>query len=236
MKERTPPRKPAVLSESTQRRLGMYALAASAAGVGVLAPALPAEAKIVYTPARIHITPPKEPFTGKHFALDLNHDRLADFVFTNSWGYSDGRIHAAFQVNYSFRKNEVLARDGTPCAVGLAKGKKIGPNKGFRTLNAYLAAYFNTGSAFDCPWGDQKAHYLGLKFSIHGKTHFGWARFQAHFDKGNPPGMNVLLSGYAYESIPNKPIVAGRTKGRDAITLPAHPAARTLGHLALGSK
>jgi hypothetical protein len=39
------------LSESTQRCLNSYALAATAAGVGVLALALPAEAKIVYTAA-----------------------------------------------------------------------------------------------------------------------------------------------------------------------------------------
>ncbi len=41
-------RKPSTLSESLQRHLNAYALAASAAGVGMLALAQPAEAKIVY--------------------------------------------------------------------------------------------------------------------------------------------------------------------------------------------
>ena len=41
-------RKTAKLSESIHQQLSMYALAASAAGVGMLAQ--PAEAKIVYTP------------------------------------------------------------------------------------------------------------------------------------------------------------------------------------------
>jgi hypothetical protein len=39
------------LSDSVHLRLNMYALAASAAGVGALALARPCEAEIVYTPA-----------------------------------------------------------------------------------------------------------------------------------------------------------------------------------------
>ena len=46
-----PARVPAQLSQSLNQRVHAYALAASAAGVGVLALAQPAEAKIVYTPA-----------------------------------------------------------------------------------------------------------------------------------------------------------------------------------------
>jgi hypothetical protein len=38
-------------------------------------------------------------------------------------------------------------------------------------------------------------------------------------------------TGYAYETIPNKPIITGKTKGPDVITL--DPA--TLGHLAVGA-
>ena len=46
------PRKTANLSQSTNHQLRMYALAASAAGVGILTLAQVAEAKIVYTPQR----------------------------------------------------------------------------------------------------------------------------------------------------------------------------------------
>jgi hypothetical protein len=41
----------------------------------------------------------------------------------------------------------------------------------------------------------------------------------------------ATLTGYAYETIPNKPIITGETKGPDVITL--DPA--TLGHLAVGA-
>jgi hypothetical protein len=45
------------LPTSLERRLGGYALAASAAGVSLMALARPAEAKIVYTPDHVRIKP-----------------------------------------------------------------------------------------------------------------------------------------------------------------------------------
>ena len=69
--------------------------------------------------------------------------------------------------------------------------------------------------------------YLGLKFRIHGKSHFGWARLNVEC---KAPKLFGLLTGYAYETIPNKPIITGKTKSPDAITV--RPA--TLGELAVG--
>ena len=56
------------LSASVHHQLNMYVLAASAAGVGMLALAQPAEAKIVYTPAHVIL------HSNSVFNLDLNHD------------------------------------------------------------------------------------------------------------------------------------------------------------------
>jgi len=74
-----PTRTPANLSDSTNHKLNMYALAASAAGVGMLARTLPAEAKIVYTKMRVEIWP-----TQTTLKLDLNHDGITDFTFSNA--------------------------------------------------------------------------------------------------------------------------------------------------------
>src|SRR5215831_11871763 len=60
------------LSKPLTHQLNMYALAAGASGVGLLALAPPAEAKIIYTPAHI---------IGPWFNLDLNHDGIVDFNF-----------------------------------------------------------------------------------------------------------------------------------------------------------
>src|ERR1700674_5448038 len=61
------------LSKSLQEQLNTYALAASVTGVGMLALTQPAEAKIVYTPAHVHIRPDSCRY------IDLNHDGINDF-------------------------------------------------------------------------------------------------------------------------------------------------------------
>jgi hypothetical protein len=70
--------------------------------------------------------------------------------------------------------------------------------------------------------------YLGLKLKIAGKTHYGWARLNVQVTK---TAIAATLTGYAYETIPNKPITAGKTDGPDVVTV--QPA--NLGHLARGA-
>jgi hypothetical protein len=64
-----------------------------------------------------------------------------------------------------------------------------------------------------CPWhtSGKKQACLGVKFSAKGKVHFGWARFVTH----SRPHPTAELTGYAYETMPNKPIITGKTKGPD---------------------
>jgi hypothetical protein len=91
----------------------------------------------------------------------------------------------------------------------------------------------NASTKFNGPWANSgkgiRNHYLGLKFLINGKTHFGWARFNVV--PGHSGYMTCTLTGYAYETIPNKPIITGKTKGPDVVTLQR----ATLGHLATGA-
>jgi hypothetical protein len=85
-------------------------------------------------------------------------------------------------------------------------------------------------------WDYGQARYLGVEFKISGKEHFGWARFK------NSSYYAAALTGYAYETIANKSIITGKTKGPDdasveesnATTVPTHQPA-TPGLLALGS-
>jgi hypothetical protein len=54
----------------------------------------------------------------------------------------------------------------------------------------------------------------------------------------NPENYKITatLTGYAYETVPNKPIIAGKTKGPDVITVQPDTAPGSLGRLALGRK
>jgi hypothetical protein len=81
------------------------------------------------------------------------------------------------------------------------------------------------------PWLHVKQAYLGLKFVIKGKTHFGWARVKLSVPKFSGP-MTATLTGYAYETIPGKAIIAGattRTRRCRTCRIPQHANSRT-GH------
>ncbi len=121
-------------------------------------------------------------------------------------------------------------------------GVKIGGNKTFRPIvSLEEITYFGTHRYYDFGfWFNVKNRYLGLAFKVRGKTHFGWARMSVAVAKYS---ISTTLTGFAYETIPNKAIIAGQTKGPDdmgigepdaALTPPTREPA-TLGLLALGS-
>ncbi len=220
-------RKPVRISDSLQRQLNSYALAASAAGVGMLALTQPSEAKIVYTPAHHVIT------RGSHFALDLNHDGITDFYINHRSGCSsEGFCTAALYAwggvsggNYVEGLRKVFN-----FAYALTRQQRVGSTKPFMGFAMYYRfGAQGTGGACSGSWADVKDRYLGLRFILKGETHFGWARLNVACTQGsNKIG---LLTGYAYETLANKPIITGKTKGPDVITFPLP----TLGHLARGA-
>jgi len=199
------------LSPSLVHRLNLYALAASAAGVASLAIAEPAEARIVYTPAHIRI------LVNRLTELDLNHDGIKDFHFRNIYGTHK---NSTLSVNASRSSNRVWAGSCTAsafktshCAVALSKGRTVGPRSPFEKnpssllMAAYQGNTSRSGTYFG-GWARRDA-YLGLKFVIKGKTHFGWARVQMD---GRSKGFVATITGYAYETVLNRPIVTGKTR------------------------
>ena len=220
------------LSESLVHRLNLYALGATAAGVGMLACAQPAEARIIYTPAHVSI--------GGFQPLDLNNDGKADFYFRIRAGGTSSNGYASLAISRvssgSGVSNKVVAPGFK--AIAFKAGEQIGPRRRFESSGrlAGVDRHKHSGqSTFKWygQWGNNgtglKNRYLGLRFFIHGKLHYGWARVSVFVDgsRFSPP---PLLTGYAYETTANKPIVAGAKKSQNALTGHA-----TLGHLAAGA-
>jgi hypothetical protein len=237
------------LSAKLEKRLTAYVAAASAAGVGLLALAQPAEAKIVYTSAN-------KKFVNQSFAIDLNHDGKNDFIFQFRYG-SDHYLSVA-----GARKGDAAVTSGQQTIRGVAhavagalpKGAAIGEKRKFVSASQVLGAvYYNSDGGqtyFYGKWTNAGTLYVGLEFKIDGQKHYGWARLNITIPNGSGngqfPPITARLTGYAYETVPNKPIVAGKTKGPDEIvdtieqpssaTFTAPAAERvTLGLLALGS-
>jgi hypothetical protein len=226
------------LSPLLLHRLNVYALAASAAS---LALAEPAEAKIVYTPAHIRI------LVNRLTELDLNHDGINDLQFTNIYG-TQLQVHSTLSVAPAQNLNRVWAGScsaafGTSrCAVALPKGRTVGPRSPFQKGRSSLLMAGHEGNDTSGSYFGRwplKTDYLALKFVIKGKTHFGWVRIQVD---ARSKGFVATITGYAYETVPNKPIVTGKTKGLNTIgpdqpvALRTRPTpAATLGLLAMGS-
>jgi hypothetical protein len=232
-----PTRTPASLSESVHHRLNMYALAASATGVGMLALPQPAAAKIVYTPAHTRI--------NGTLLLDLNHDGVVDFnINTHKYNGSYWELWTRSQGGNQICRTNASQRRGF--AAALPAGVRLGAKRlwepGSATMLGWYFTTSNNGTSHRGPWFYVKRRFLGLKFLIDGHFHYGWARLNV---KGTPQGIDAVLTGYAYETIPNTPIITGKTKGPNEIDNIAQPnpasvtatipKPATLGALALGS-
>jgi hypothetical protein len=228
VKQPSRPRKTANLSESTHQQLNLYALMASAAGVSVLALAPPTEAKIVYTPTHVVISP-----YGVHlYDLVLNHGGKTDFVLQSKF-YSTGDQSAGTQRLIASGATGNSLENSQGFAAALEAGKIVGPHHNFQNRGVMASDFGSAGASTSIkrgPWVNVNNRYLGLKFKIKGQTHYGWARLSVQAKPGTF-FLQATLTGYAYETIANKPIIAGKTKGPDVVTL--QPV--SLGHLAAGA-
>jgi hypothetical protein len=209
------PRTPAQLSESIQQQLNMYALAAGAAGVSFLALAQPAQAKIVYTAAHVKIGAGG---VGS-YDLDLNRDGVTDFSLSTGGSCDVVRCFYSFNVYGKARSNGIVFEGrgrGRKLAQAMPRGAVIGGKRHFGSEGGMAdATYFTTGKGYVTGhWLDATNRYLGLRFQVNGATHYGWARLSVEVVK-QPWSVNATLTGYAYETIPNRPIIAGRTHGKD---------------------
>ena len=205
-----PARVPLGLSESIHRRLNAYALAASAAGVSVLALANNADARIVYTRAHVVLGAG----SNAEYWLDVNHDGVKDLSFVHAYFFSvtTGFFTSGVEMRpYKGDGNNIMGVDRSASA--LPAGAKIGPSGHFSGSNMAAAGGIRQAStSFGGAWANDgkglKNRYLGLRFAIKGKHHFGWARVTV-----SPFPFTATLTGYAYETIANKPIIAGREHG-----------------------
>src|SRR5579863_1315069 len=194
-------RKASKLSESLQRHLNAYALAASAAGVGLLVFVQPADAEIVYTKVHDVIR------ANSKLWIDLNHDGKWDFVLIEqdckafSCGYDN-----SLDIQWRSWPAGVEGRgiEYIRVASALNKGQFIGPKKNFLPrgsgdvfMAAHLCGYLSCVTTG--PWINVKDRYLGLKFQIGGRARYGWARVSVTYSKQDDK-ISGVLTGYAYET------------------------------------
>jgi hypothetical protein len=210
------------LSDSLHHRLDMYAIAAGAAGVGMVALTQAAEAKIIYTKVHQVIAP------NGIYPLDVNNDGTIDFLIEQSTSWY--RLAAQGALG-----NGIAAPSGKSyVAAALKEGTTIGPSDqlwesnswvqdmvvkacpegGTRVPNTNKQQHAQTNTCYTSgPWADVENRYLGLRFKIGGKAHYGWARLTVHTEGFQS---TAALTGYAYETVAGKAIHAGQIIDLDA--------------------
>jgi len=218
-------RKPSNLSESLHRQLNSYALAASAAGVSLLAAAQTTEAKVVYTAAH-HIIRP-----NSQYKIDLGNNGVADVVIVDKFSCTPrclGLVFVTGSAGGSFVGGQL-----DPDPLPLRKGATIGGSRKFWTNSGTMAqASFLSGGTFSSrgEWANVTNRYLGIRFTLNHQRHYGWARLSVRISDSTAK-ITTILDGYAYETVPDKKIIAGKTHGPDVITVQD----ASLGHLARGA-
>ena len=212
---------PARIAAKLDKHLFAYAAAASAASVSLMAATPPAEAKIVYTAANITI-----PANGS-VKLDINKDGVADFSLSFyayvprkvPLGYFDDAV-TIVPLKTGNGVWSVQSSKGTDCAAALPTGAKVGAGAAFGPTELLL--WGSGGTAYSIPDPRCKfatlprGAYLGLKFLIDGETHYGWAHVMV--DGYRNEGLKAVVSGYAYETVPNQSINTGKASGPSSVS------------------
>lgn len=205
----------AKLDGPLEKRLLSYLAAASAAGVGALCCTPRAQAKVVFTDTWIPI-PPVASVTN----LDLNNDGIADFQISNGKSEkcrsSSGPGYCVvMKVLPQNASNEIWGARGVASALG--SGVTIGPPGKFQAGHEFMGkeAFMAGSTSYSLyrsagPWRQTTRRFLGLKFIIQGQIHYGWARLSV---TATGSGMFGAISGYAYETEPDKPIRTGQENG-----------------------
>jgi hypothetical protein len=219
-------RRPAILREDVSRRLGNYALAATAAGVAALACAIPAEGAPVcksLTADLFHTgTYPINP--AGQLAAPFNVAQTTYSYFHSTTGIS----HLSWWNRGFFTPNsagaKVLLGTGNLPA-NLASGAPIGPGGNFGKGTSYgLLFTYGRGTLANQGHGTLKSHrgnfnlqqtnLIGFQFSKAGAIHYGWARLSVSLIPERSYGARLYqaethLLGFGYETTANAGIAAG---------------------------
>lgn len=148
------------------------------------------------------------------YNLDLNNDAIVDFTLQTSHN------HCQTTFVMSDRKSvSVVSQSGNLAAANmLYANSSIGSNLSFSTNSVTLRSIVSGYPGLGCPavlgssgsWTDSTDHYLGLQFSVGANTYYGWVRLNV-IVYNFVSAVSCTVKDYAYNSIPNQPILAGQT-------------------------
>ncbi len=234
-------------SAGRNHQIAQYSLAAAVAGVSLLALAQPAAGEVVVTKKTIHI--PVSPRSMPEFVtISMANNGVDNFSFILSSAGVRELLVGGLNPGENGSHNQIIAGgDFYGKALALPRGAKIGPSAG----SGYFSSFFplvegtnaSRGSFYSRGYwgGNPKNKYLGVRFQLNSQTHYGWIRLTVTTNvKSGKPSLEATITGYAYETVANKPIKAGTAAIATAEVHVPHktqrPTGPSLGMLAAGAE
>ena len=181
----------ATLPQVLDRRLLLYTLAAGTALAAVPA----SHAEVVFTPSSVVFRG-----LGK-FDIDLDNDGTADFSLLIRWIHYDTGTLIPALFAYGDRPSHQIVANRVD-ALPLKKNTRIGAGQRFRALGV-----MESSNVYGSNWQNVKGRCLGVRFLINGEVHYGWIGFR----EVRVFPIAAKLYGWAYETVPDKEILAGDT-------------------------
>jgi hypothetical protein len=200
-------RRQAITTPRLEQLLTAYTLGVTAAGAAIMALSQLSGAEVVYTPAHQLIAP------NTVVNIDLNHDGVVDFAIKNIFTSTRSSFHKLDQLIAETvgSQNQIRGAVYFADASALLPGSPISSGGHFFAGEGTMAAVLHSlDMQYSCsgPWAFVNSRYLGLKLIIKGEPHFGWARLNVQCSIGEDHIYGVL-TGYAYETVPERPMLAG---------------------------
>lgn len=177
--------------------------------------ALPSSAEVVYHSVVVSI-----PLNG-NYNLDLNQDGIPEFTIRSALlqdycQSGDGYVWSLSITPASGNAVETAAgRVGNSNAAALAQNMPVDSAQSFYAGTATMArlVWGNCGIGTLGEWLNIPNHYLGLRFvGLDNQIHYGWAELSvvAYVDRNGHLQTNVMLSGFAYETVARQQILTGQ--------------------------
>lgn len=188
-----------------------YKALALLVGVGMLAFAGQAQAKVIFTPVDVKIG-----IGGvDSYPLDLNGDGTTDYtiqqiVYTAPCDLQgDIATFWAMEEVAGVQNRAVVTLPSGSSAAALPAGALIDSSRPFAFGVETMAVYYSGPNCEDegGNWDNVTDLFLGLKFQIQGKTHYGWARLSVQHVPSS--GFTATLTGWAYQTIANRGLTTG---------------------------
>lgn len=241
----SPARRRSDLPIPLNKKLFAYVAAASAGCAGLSMVALPqaADAEVVYTPANtpLSVNTPVPLDLNNDGVIDFTLSNHYSFTGSATSCFIPCLTHAVLKVGPAQAGNGVWALSSavfshrhvpprpenkptkkTEVVVPAPWGIYVAKERPFKDTTLpmdYFRHYLTFSGRYSTqsvgPWGKGKrfaGSYAGFKFIINGEVHYGWARIEVHSDHSK---ITATLTGYAYETVPNRGIVTGLTHGPD---------------------